>query len=322
VPATEARHSGRGHGAEIDHISARRDGSGSGRQVRGGRDEQRPAGPLSREVGPYHVTGHGTILTVPVVLLLAALVILAGVVVVAMGRGGELAQFPPDTAPGQYDFRSAAEVARLHLPPALLGYNVRATDDALLGIAHAIADRDAHIEALREQIAAMRAEAEQQAHGAAAEQESALAQPGARDAGGAEASGAEASGAEASGAEASGAEASGAEASDAEMGHAGPGDADGRPADARAADAQAADAEAAGGHADARAAEARAADAEAAGGHADARAAEARAAGAREDDAHAAGAGPNGSASTGAASTGAGGGGAVAGVADGRGASR
>jgi hypothetical protein len=317
VPATEARHSGRGHGAEIDHISARRDGSGSGRQVRGGRDEQRPAGPLSREVGPYHVTGHGTILTVPVVLLLAALVILAGVVVVAMGRGGELAQFPPDTAPGQYDFRSAAEVARLHLPPALLGYNVRATDDALLGIAHAIADRDAHIEALREQIAAMRAEAEQQAHGAAAEQESALAQPGARDAGGAEASGAEASGAEASGAEASG-----AEASDAEMGHAGPGDADGRPADARAADAQAADAEAAGGHADARAAEARAADAEAAGGHADARAAEARAAGAREDDAHAAGAGPNGSASTGAASTGAGGGGAVAGVADGRGASR
>ncbi|HBW20083.1 MAG TPA: hypothetical protein DEH11_14285, partial [Actinobacteria bacterium] len=128
----------------------------------------------------------------PVVLLLAALVILAGVVVVAMGRGGELAQFPPDTAPGQYDFRSAAEVARLHLPPALLGYNVRATDDALLGIAHAIADRDAHIEALREQIAAMRAEAEQQAHGAAAEQESALAQPGARDAGGAEASGAEA----------------------------------------------------------------------------------------------------------------------------------
>ncbi|MGA3151349.1 MAG: hypothetical protein ACLPN6_09705 [Streptosporangiaceae bacterium] len=317
MPATEARHSGRGHGAEIDHISARRDGSGSGRQVRGGRDEQRPAGPLSREVGPYHVTGHGTILTVPVVLLLAALVILAGVVVVAMGRGGELAQFPPDTAPGQYDFRSAAEVARLHLPPALLGYNVRATDDALLGIAHAIADRDAHIEALREQIAAMRAEAEQQAHGAAAEQESALAQPGARDAGGAEASGAEASGAEASGAEASG-----AEASDAEMGHAGPGDADGRPADARAADAQAADAEAAGGHADARAAEARAADAEAAGGHADARAAEARAAGAREDDAHAAGAGPNGSASTGAASTGAGGGGAVAGVADGRGASR
>ena len=62
--------------------------------------------------------GRGTILIVPILLLLAAAVILAGVVSVAMGHGGEMAEFATDHLPP--DLATAADVALLQL--ALHGY--------------------------------------------------------------------------------------------------------------------------------------------------------------------------------------------------------
>jgi len=87
------------------------------------------------------------------VLLLAGAVILGGVVVVAMGRGGEIAMFPRDLADISLRIRTPYDVATLELPLALLGYQERATSEALRFIAHLLAERDAEIERLRAQLA-------------------------------------------------------------------------------------------------------------------------------------------------------------------------
>jgi hypothetical protein len=92
----------------------------------------------------------------PVVLLLAAVAILAGVVVVAVGRGGELAVFRSDAPPLRREFVTAADMATFRPPPALFGYSTQATDDALRRIARTVADRDAELALLRSQIAALR----------------------------------------------------------------------------------------------------------------------------------------------------------------------
>lgn len=94
----------------------------------------------------------------PVVLLAAALAILAGVVVVAIGRGGELALFRPDTPPYPVPLATAAQVAAFRPPPAFLGYNAQATDDALHRIAMTVAQRDAELASLRGELAAARAQ--------------------------------------------------------------------------------------------------------------------------------------------------------------------
>src|SRR5580693_6700996 len=99
--------------------------------------------------------GRGTILTMPVVLLLAALAILAGVVVVAVGRGGELAMFRPDSARSRA-FATAADVASFRPPPAFFGYSATATDDALQRITEVVAERDAEVAWLRGQIAELK----------------------------------------------------------------------------------------------------------------------------------------------------------------------
>jgi hypothetical protein len=89
---------------------------------------------------------------VPALIVIAAIVILAGVVVVAMGRGGELARDRP-AEPAASDFRTWYDVAAYRPPTALLGYDAAATEQALSEIARAIADRDAEIDVLRRRLA-------------------------------------------------------------------------------------------------------------------------------------------------------------------------
>jgi hypothetical protein len=86
------------------------------------------------------------------VIVIAAIVILAGVVVVAMGRGGELARDRP-AEPAANDFRTWHDVAAFRPPSALLGYDAAATEHALSAIARTIADRDAEIDLLRGRLA-------------------------------------------------------------------------------------------------------------------------------------------------------------------------
>ena len=90
----------------------------------------------------------------PILLLLAGLVILAGVVAVALGRGGEMAEFATDyLAP---DIVTAADVAMLRPPSTLWGYNAQLTDEALNQIAQVISERDVEIAVLRQQLAELR----------------------------------------------------------------------------------------------------------------------------------------------------------------------
>jgi len=92
--------------------------------------------------------------TVPVLLLLAGAVILAGVVAVAMGHGGEMAEFPSDYVPPTLgDLLTAADVAMLRPPSALWGYNTQVTDEALSRIAQIVTERDVEIAVLRQQLA-------------------------------------------------------------------------------------------------------------------------------------------------------------------------
>ena len=86
-------------------------------------------------------------------IVLAAAAILAGVVVVAMGRGGELSRERP-AAPAATNFRTWSDVASYRPPAALLGYHAGATEYALAQVARAIAERDAEIDLLRRRLAA------------------------------------------------------------------------------------------------------------------------------------------------------------------------
>jgi hypothetical protein len=94
---------------------------------------------------------------VPILLLLAGVVILAGVVSVAMGHGGEMAEFAMDYLPP--DVLTATDVAMLRPPSAFWGYNVQVTDEALNRAAQAITEREAEIAVLRQQLAGLRAAA-------------------------------------------------------------------------------------------------------------------------------------------------------------------
>jgi hypothetical protein len=96
----------------------------------------------------------GTIRIVPILLLLAAAVILAGVVSVAMGHGGEMAEFATDYLPP--DLVTAGDVMLLRPPSALWGYNVQVTDEALNRVAQVITERDVEIAVLRQQLAELR----------------------------------------------------------------------------------------------------------------------------------------------------------------------
>ena len=90
----------------------------------------------------------------PILLLLAGVVILAGVVGVAMGRGGEMAEFAMDYPPP--DVVTAADVSMLRPPSSLWGYNAQLTDEALSQIAQVLSERDVEIAVLRQQLAELR----------------------------------------------------------------------------------------------------------------------------------------------------------------------
>ena len=86
------------------------------------------------------------------VLVLAAAAVVAGVILVAAGRGGELADFPPDVAPFRLAKVTAADIALLRPPKSLWGYHPGLTEEALTVIAHAVSERDAEIAQLRSQL--------------------------------------------------------------------------------------------------------------------------------------------------------------------------
>jgi hypothetical protein len=92
---------------------------------------------------------------VPWVLLAAAVVIVVGIIVVGIGRGGELAQAPADIRPLDTHIVTAADVALLRPPTALWGYDMRATDEALNMVARTVTERDVEIATLRRQLADM-----------------------------------------------------------------------------------------------------------------------------------------------------------------------
>ncbi len=92
----------------------------------------------------------------PVVLIGVAVVIVVGVIIVALGRGGELAQSTADFAPFEIDDVTATDVALLRPPPSLCGYNMPATDQALSRIAQTMTERDVEIATLRRQVAELR----------------------------------------------------------------------------------------------------------------------------------------------------------------------
>jgi hypothetical protein len=87
---------------------------------------------------------------VTLVIVLAAIVIVAGVVFVAIGRGGELSVERSDYAPLELGPVSATDVVLLRPPTALWGYNVQATDEAFDQIAESIRQRDVRIVALEQ----------------------------------------------------------------------------------------------------------------------------------------------------------------------------
>jgi hypothetical protein len=97
-------------------------------------------------------SGRGTIQGVYWVLLLAAGAILGGVVVVAMGRGGEMAVFSRDLPASATNPRSPMEVATQRLPRGPIGYQPQATEEALLTAASLLAERDQEIAALRTEV--------------------------------------------------------------------------------------------------------------------------------------------------------------------------
>ena len=94
------------------------------------------------------------------VLLAAAAAILTGVVAVAMGWGGELAAWNRDLPAFPLLPRTAYDIATLRLPENLFGYQVEATDQVLAAISGLVADRDAEIARLRDELHATSGEAE------------------------------------------------------------------------------------------------------------------------------------------------------------------
>lgn len=94
-----------------------------------------------------------------VAIALAAAAVLAAVVVLAMGKGGELAEVHPDYPPLPLptDRRlGAMDAALLQLPRGLWGYHVDATDEALRRLAYALTERDTKVAMLEQQMAELR----------------------------------------------------------------------------------------------------------------------------------------------------------------------
>jgi hypothetical protein len=88
---------------------------------------------------------------VPLLIVLAIVVVLAGVVLVAAGRGGEMpAVERTDYYPLEMGPVSATDVVLLRPQMALWGYNQQMVDEALDHIADSIRERDVRIVALEQ----------------------------------------------------------------------------------------------------------------------------------------------------------------------------
>lgn len=91
------------------------------------------------------------------VLVLAGLVVLGAVVVLAMGRGGELAAAPGDRPPlPAPDDQPFTGPAPFHIPRAIWGYQADVTDQMLDRLRYAVYERDTRIAALEHQVADLR----------------------------------------------------------------------------------------------------------------------------------------------------------------------
>jgi hypothetical protein len=91
-----------------------------------------------------------------VVIAAAAVAVLASVVVLALGRGGELAEVHPDHPPLRLPSGRplvGTDVALLRLPKGLWGYHISVTDDALRRMAYALTERDALVALLQQRLA-------------------------------------------------------------------------------------------------------------------------------------------------------------------------
>ena len=86
-------------------------------------------------------------------MVIAVIVVLAAVVYVAMGRGGELSAERNDYVPLDLGPVSATDVVLLRPPTGLWGYNMQATDEAMEQVAESIRERDVRIVVLEQLVA-------------------------------------------------------------------------------------------------------------------------------------------------------------------------
>lgn len=94
---------------------------------------------------------------ITVLLAAAALAVLAGVVYVVLGKGGQLARFEADHPPLDLPTDrpiTGTDVARVLLPLAMWGYNVRAVDEVLRRLAGTLRDQELRIAELERRLAA------------------------------------------------------------------------------------------------------------------------------------------------------------------------
>lgn|GEM_PF-859841 len=91
-----------------------------------------------------------------VVLAVAALAVLGCVVAVALGHGGEMAEFPPDVPPLELPEAgrlTAVDFMSLRLPVSLVGYHTQTVDETLRRVATALSERDTRIAILEQRLA-------------------------------------------------------------------------------------------------------------------------------------------------------------------------
>jgi hypothetical protein len=151
----DCRDGGPARRAEIDQRGTCRAGPFRAGRIGGNREHGSSPGRQPVQC-THHGPEHGTIYFVPVVLIGVAVVIVVGVIIVALGRGGELAQATADFVPFEIEDVTATDVALLRPPPSLYGYNIPATDQALSRIAQTMTERDVEIATLRQQVAELR----------------------------------------------------------------------------------------------------------------------------------------------------------------------
>jgi hypothetical protein len=106
-------------------------------------------------VGANSARPGNTVYVLLVILVLAAAAILAGVVLAALGRAGEMAAFPGDGAPLESGL-TATDVALYRPSMAFWGYYVPAVEEAFQLIARTVTAKDAEIAALREELDELR----------------------------------------------------------------------------------------------------------------------------------------------------------------------